>query len=169
MRSVWLLAFVLEVCPLKANATQRPSANRNVDSGHSHADQRSSFVSSKITMKIDAAKYWNHTGMLLESGASYDLIATGTWIDAGRSCGPDGYPKGNLFQDLFKCVRRSPAVQWFTLMGSVGCNRDTNFAIGSHLTYVAPRTGELVCFANDVPGFYWNNGGFVTLEVRRIR
>jgi hypothetical protein len=29
-------------------------------------------------MKIDAAKYWNHTGIILEGGSRYELRAAGT-------------------------------------------------------------------------------------------
>ena len=31
-----------------------------------------------------------------------------------------------------------------------------------------PATGELEFFANDVPGFYWNNLGSILLEVTRL-
>ncbi len=31
--------------------------------------------------------------------------------------------------------------------------------------YTAPRAGRLTCFANDVPGFYWNNRGAIRLSV----
>jgi hypothetical protein len=32
----------------------------------------------------------------------------------------------------------------------------------------APIDGELVCFANDVPGFYWNNRDSIVVMVRRV-
>jgi hypothetical protein len=130
---------------------------------------RHSSLRPKFMAKIDAGRYWNHTGIMLEAGATYELVAAGIWIDAGLSCDPDGYARGNFIQDLFKCLRRSPRHQWFTLMGSIGCHHETIFPIGSYTTYVARKTGELVCFANDVPGFYWNNKGVIELKATRIR
>jgi len=121
----------------------------------------------KTMIRICSRPYWNHTGVVLESGATYELKAAGTWTDASRDCGPDGYLRGNFFQELFRGLRRSPSNQWFALMGALDDSRDTIFLIGSQATYVPPRRGELVCFANDVPGFYWNNAGSVTLSVSR--
>ena len=31
-----------------------------------------------------------------------------------------------------------------------------------------PATGQLAFFANDVPGFYWNNLGSIRLEITRF-
>jgi hypothetical protein len=104
---------------------------------------------------------------MLEPGATYEIKADGTWTDASRNCGPDGYPRGNFFQELFRGLRRSPTNQWFALMGTLDGSGDTIFLIGPHATYVPTRKGELVCFANDVPGFYWNNTGFISLSVKR--
>ena len=34
---------------------------------------------------------------------------------------------------------------------------DTLFEVGINTTFTAGATGELVCFANDALGLYWNN------------
>ena len=39
--------------------------------------------------------------------------------------------------------------------------------IGSGLTWTAPATGRLCCYANDHPWMYGNNTGEVTLVVER--
>jgi hypothetical protein len=54
-------------------------------------------------------------------------------------------------------------------MGSLDGASETIFLIGSHAAYTPARSGEVVCFANDVPGFYWNNKGSITLTIDRIK
>lgn len=121
------------------------------------------------TIKVCARPRWNHTGFFVEGGAVYELSASGTWYDASIPSGPDGYQRGNFLQDLAARLRRSPRDRWFALMGSLDGARGTIFLIGSRVTYIPPRGGELVCFANDVPGFYWNNRGSVTLTIHPIK
>jgi hypothetical protein len=118
---------------------------------------------------VFAQRYWNHTGYSVEAGATYELAATGIWYDASTPSGPDGYPRGNYFQNLVSGFRRSPCHQWFALIGTLDGSHNTQFLIGSHVTYTAPRSGEIVCYANDVPGFYWNNEGSVNLMIDRIK
>ncbi len=66
---------------------------------------------------------------------------------------------------LFENKRRLPRENWFVLAGALDSNPSTAFRIGSHCEYIPAETGELTCFANDLPGFYWNNWGHVTLTV----
>lgn len=42
---------------------------------------------------------------------------------------------------------------------------DTLFHVGLNYTFTALATGELVCFANDAAGFYWNNEGHINVTV----
>jgi hypothetical protein len=52
------------------------------------------------------------------------------------------------------------------LIGCVDGDLATAFVIGSGIdAWTPPRAGTLLCFANDVPGFYWNNSGHITLTV----
>jgi hypothetical protein len=39
---------------------------------------------------------------------------------------------------------------------------DSLFVVGSLWQAAATKTGELVCFANDADGFYWDNSGSIT-------
>jgi hypothetical protein len=80
---------------------------------------------------------------------------------------PDGYEYGNFFQNAVWWLRRSPNVNWFALLGTVEPEQ-APFLIGKHAIYQARRVGELNCFANDVPGFYWNNTDAISLTVTRI-
>jgi hypothetical protein len=124
-------------------------------------------INESATRTIEAKPHNNRTGIWLESGALYRFEATGTWYDAGRATGPEGYPDGNFFQSLACWLRRSPRSNWFALLGRTNLE-EKPFVIRSNQTYRAIHGGELVCFANDVPGFYWNNSGAVTLKVTRV-
>lgn len=61
-----------------------------------------------------------------------------------------------------------PDAPWFALIGMVrDGNRSQVFVIGAASQVVVPKGGRLACFANDVPGFYWNNRGVLRLTIRR--
>jgi hypothetical protein len=42
------------------------------------------------------------------------------------------------------------------------------FFIGYSTTFLANATGELICFANDAFGLYWNNIGSLNVTVTRL-
>jgi hypothetical protein len=68
---------------------------------------------------------------------------------------------------MAKSKKRSPESPWLALIGTLDEDMTSRFVIGSERTYVVPDdcNRELVCFANDVPGFYWNNFGYVLLNL----
>jgi hypothetical protein len=120
-----------------------------------------------VVAKIDARPPNNATGIRLEIGSRYELVASGIWFDAGHGSGPEGYEEGTFLQNLFTWLRRAPNQNWFALIGSVDA-KEKPFLIGRHLIYECCQEGELICFANDVPGFYWNNTGSINLRICRI-
>lgn len=124
-------------------------------------------VGESITVPIEAANPSKTTRIHFEAGGVYALDATGKWYDAGRETEPAGYKDGNFFQNLVWWLRRSPQANWLALLGAVEPGQ-APFLIGTHAVYHARIPSELICFANDVPGFYWNNSGVVSLTVRRI-
>ena len=69
---------------------------------------------------------------------------------------------------LVEGFRRVPTANWFALIATLDRNMMTSWVVAQPLEIRPERTGELVCFANDVFGFYWNNSGFVTLEVEQL-
>jgi len=95
----------------------------------------------------------------------YSLSARGRWKDASIECDAAGYPSANVFQRLTERLRRVPGAPWFALIGAVDRRSETCFVIGAGRTVVAPASGELTCFANDLRGFYFNNDGSVTVTV----
>ena len=122
-----------------------------------------------MTVLIPSHPLWVDTGIQLAEGAIYALEATGTWTDWTIACGADGYDSdGRLLLRLTEWLRRAPHERWFALIGAIDRNMQTKFLIGTSATIVAPTSGMLTCFANDVAIAYWNNSGQVELSVRRM-
>ena len=117
------------------------------------------------TVTVSARPRWNRTGVRVEQGATYRLSADGIWCDRRIRCGPAGYPSRTWLFRLVERLRRHPTAPWFALIGTVGGARTTRFVIGSSTVWTAPATGELHCFANDLPGMRFNNSGDVRLTV----
>lgn len=117
------------------------------------------------TVTVYAKPYWNRTGLQLEEGAKYDLTVPAglTWKDASITSGPSGYERWQM--SPFFWLRRSMRNHWFALMGTI--DQRHPFLIGDGTSHRAPASGELVCYANDAPLFYWNNSGELTLSVTR--
>jgi len=116
--------------------------------------------------EVRAAAYWNDTGILLRPDMRYDLVAEGRWIDLFICSGPEGNPRPTWSQRQLGCRLRAPDALYFTLIGALDRDLATIFAIGARrVGWSPPRAGQLTCFANDVPGFYWNNRGSVRLMV----
>jgi hypothetical protein len=113
---------------------------------------------------IDARQWWNDTGVDVVAGVVYDVRVTGTWNDAGHPSGPEGW-EGNALINWFSWARRARPFPWGALIGSV--DRKTPYLHLMPGTMRAPATGRLYGFFNDARGFYWNNGGALTLTVTR--
>jgi hypothetical protein len=120
----------------------------------------------RTEMREIAARAWQvATGILIEAAGTYELRASDTWKDWTIVSGPEGYSSRNVVQRLSGRWRRVPSAPWFALIGVIGSGAP--FKIGA--TDVAPgHAGELVCFANDLRLFYFNNSGAVTLTIRRV-
>jgi len=127
-------------------------------------------VGETITVAIRSHPYWNDTGVVMRVGEHYRLRAEGSWRDMFITSGPDGYdtPWYSVAQRLATRLRRVPNARWFALVGAIREAEHIPFVIGSEIETVIPATGTLVCFANDVPGFYWNNCGAVSLSIERL-
>ena len=129
-----------------------------------------------LPLRIKARKPWNATGIEVAQGEQYTLQAKGKWIDLLIRRTARGYPTeeapaaSRSFLSRFEDSRRMPKENWFALVGTIGKDESSAFVIGEELVDWQPSgSGELMCFANDVPGAYFNNFGSVTLTVTRIR
>lgn len=115
----------------------------------------------------------NYTGIDLEKGSVYDFEVfppEQTWRDGWllRPFTADGRPISYL--GLADNILKFGEANWFSLIGSVDNSKPSFFFIGTKLSsYMPSESGELVTFANDVPGFYrWNNKGSMSCIVKRI-
>ena len=87
------------------------------------------------------------------------------WTDWFIPAGPDGFSKWYL--NWIAGTKRMRHEKWFALIGTY--DRKEPFLIGSGITQLkAQKTGELVCFANDVRVLYWNNKGSIKLTITKI-
>lgn len=121
------------------------------------------------SVAIPASQVWQSTGIVVNPGEQYRLAASGTWHDASIPSGPEGYPSPNALFRALEGLRRSPADNWFALIGALNQDKRTLFRIGSGTVFTARQPGTLCCFANDLRPMYWNNSGEVQLTVKRLR
>ena len=123
---------------------------------------------------IHAPEPWNDTGITMVAGQRYRLVATGRWIDLLIKTDANGFTTdetpwiGRWLMRRHEKNRRRPHDNWFALIGAIGRDETTTFRIGTELTFVADRDGELTCFANDAPKAYGNNRGKIELAVTRL-
>ena len=118
---------------------------------------------------IEAKEKWNDTGIELISGQEYHFTARGQWIDLTIECDTSGYASPNLLFRATEWLRRSPRSRWFVLITAINKDKHTQFEIGTDRTVVAPTSGILTCYANDISFMYWNNHCSVELSVTRTR
>lgn len=118
---------------------------------------------------VPAADPWWAPPIIVHKGERYFFRATGKWLDASIEHDPNGRNISKL--DIWKFLIRHKAADatWFTLIGSVDKNPDSFFSIGDGSRWpdgwVAPSTGQLYCFANDVRFMYCNNSQSIILEI----
>jgi hypothetical protein len=125
----------------------------------------------KHRFPINAREKWNDSGLILEAGHrySFSIVSINDWKDWRISCGPNGYPSSNLLMCASERFRRVANEDWFALIGTIGKDLETHFKIGSGIkSYLAPYTGRLFCFANDVSCMYFNNRGSLEIEVSSL-
>jgi hypothetical protein len=67
----------------------------------------------------------------------------------------------------FVPMRRERTHPWFALIATVDGKYPTRMQESS--IYVAPATGNLICYFNDTPLAYWNNRGVAHLRLTKLR
>jgi hypothetical protein len=118
------------------------------------------------TVAVRARPHWNDTKIRLISGSGYRFSTSGRWWDMVVPCGAGGYSCALL--RIAESRRRVPREPWFALIGSIDADEARTFLIGADRELVAPATGDLTCFANDLRRMHWNNWGAVELTVLRV-
>lgn len=124
-------------------------------------------IGEKREVTIRAREPWNDTQVDLVSGGVYRFSAPGHWIDLVIWTDADGYDSV-LVQHTMESRRRMANNKWFALVGTIGMNDETAFVIGKENTWSSPESGRLFAYANDVPGYYFNNFGHLTMTVERL-
>ena len=121
-----------------------------------------------VAVRVCAKRGWNHTGLSVSEGQRVRLEVDKTsvvdWRDAGIPSSPAGDTRGGWFRYLERW-RRLPSSPWYALIGAIGKGPTDRFYVGYGTCVTATTDGELLLFANDVPGFYWNNHGQLTSNV----
>jgi uncharacterized protein (DUF2235 family) len=152
-------------------------------------------VGQSIRFAVEAKEPENRTSIQIEKGATYTINVSPlqVWQDAQISSSAAGWKivkseddgewsiEGletqkiplvqRKFLQLSKGVSRMPAAEWMELIVEIkGEDVAERYRIGSHLRveFTATTSGELVAYANDAPGFYQNNQGWIFAMIERI-
>lgn len=123
-----------------------------------------------VKIDVDPAQRYYPTEIEVVSGESYLIIASGSWKDASKVCGPTGWH--NCLTPYLLRFSRLPEHDLFYLVGNIGRDEATNFPIGAHAEITINDSGPLFLFANDLWHFYFNNhrdeNKPMLVEIRRI-
>ena len=128
-----------------------------------------------IGVRVDAKCRTNRTGVSVLQGREYT-------IRVDESSHPDQEPWKDWFVDatveqgwtglarpfgwLLKWFAVAPGAPMYALAGAI--EGGTPFYVGSELNFRASESGELVLFANDVEGLYFNNRGCLDVTIERM-
>lgn len=133
-------------------------------------------VNESITVTVESAQLFNHTGILVEQSESYRISTStdDTWTDGSITCNADGWTTDDVslgWKELpikiARKMRRVKTADWFTLCASVGRRDELAKAIGSSGQYEVTADGELTFFANDLKSKMGNNIGSIEVNVTR--
>ncbi|HVN02358.1 MAG TPA: hypothetical protein VMT68_19320 [Caulobacteraceae bacterium] len=115
---------------------------------------------------VDSKRPAVPTGITVAANETWRFAARGVWTDWFFACGPDGYE--NRLADVLGIHPIFPDAPWFSLIGRIAGEPASAFAIGRGVEHTFEMGGALEVFANDMPGFYWNNQGAVRLTAHRL-
>lgn len=128
-----------------------------------------------VTVQVPARLQRNRTGVMVDSGVAYRVIATGHWkdgrLEATTAAGFRSAEAPLLTRPLMfagQLFKRERGARWFELVGELptGSRRHVRFPTAGE-AWTAPRSGELDVFANDAGRMYGNNRGCLTLTITR--
>lgn len=116
-------------------------------------------------LSVYATDVYSLEQIKLTPGKRYELSCDVNqyWTDLIIPASPNGY--WNLLADFMG--KRVPDAPTFSLCGSFNADesRLRHFGAGTHILQ-PDEDVVLSFFANDVPGFYHNNYGFIRVQVR---
>ncbi|MEW6989074.1 DUF2235 domain-containing protein [Colwelliaceae bacterium 6441] len=133
-------------------------------------------VGESISVTVEAAKLYNHTGVLVERSECYQVSSTvnDTWTDGTITCDGDGWHTDDVSLGwkeipikIARKMRRVKSANWFTLCACVCRNDQYAMAIGCLGQYEISNSGELTLFANDLKSKMGNNIGSIDVTIKR--
>jgi hypothetical protein len=133
-------------------------------------------INESITVTVESAKLFNHTGILVEQLECYKIsvLSGETWSDGSITCDADGWHTDDVTLGwkeipikIARKMRRVKDADWFRLCASVGRIDELAKAIGSTGQYKVIKDGELTFFANDLKSKLDNNFGSIDVTITR--
>lgn len=122
------------------------------------------------TIKAEFAR--NDVGLHVRGRDEYIVSVFGeqVWYDASQKhIAPHG-SSGSFLMNLFAFLKKDRDADWFALMAEIkGANKSYIHDLSRSSIFIAENDGQLVLYANDARGFYWNNHGEITVTVFRER
>ena len=117
-------------------------------------------------IKVKASNIYSTDQLEVVEGEVYKIWCNKGqwWVDLFIPTTPDGYlnPIANMFGQRIK------GVKCMCLCGTYNNDDTDGFAIGNKLEFKIIKTALLSLFANDVPGYEWNNLGSIEVNIERI-
>ncbi len=117
------------------------------------------------TRVLAKAEEWRNSGAIVEKGKKYSIKAHGRW-KASATCnwtGPDGAGAYNLL--CFSMgLEPLPTYTASTLIAKIG-DTGSPFGVGNELLLTAQESGVLYFRINDIPGWCFDNEGYVDVDV----
>ncbi|RNC79450.1 MAG: hypothetical protein ED557_15355 [Balneola sp.] len=125
------------------------------------------------TFIVDSQKVDNRSCFWLSKHGVYRIEVDPKdqkWTDGklfSQTVSADGF--SNIFLNLFSWKKRYRGAKWFTLMGKIKGEKNSDFPIGALEPNYSPGDhGELICYANDAYGHYKNNSDSINVRITRI-
>lgn len=120
-----------------------------------------------LSVYIYARDRYSRHSLAVNAGEQYKITSAADqrWVDLFIPASPNGY--GNVLANWFG--QRVKGAKCFCLCAAYNYDDNGAFAIGTDHTFIASVTGTLSFFANDVPGYDWNNWGKILVTIYRIK
>ncbi|MGK6351570.1 hypothetical protein [Parapedobacter sp. DT-150] len=122
-------------------------------------------VNQSMLIRVDAKQPWNPTGLVVITEETYEFVSKGRWKEFVIKTDAAGH--SSFFKRPFNRYKRYRQAKWLSLIGSIDKTHD--FEIGKSKVITMPFTGVLYLFANDIPNWYFNNSGKISLLIKRLK
>lgn len=123
-------------------------------------------VGDSARIEVKANKHFMHTGIKILKGASYRIIAAGTWRDAGfEPTDAGGFPPKNAAMRFARFLQPDCKENYMKLVAKVG---NHHWPIGTGAAIHFKRKGNLVLQPNDATFFFGNNSGTLSVTIIRV-